>query len=48
MFISRIVLTPAVGETEPTQYTLPGEGQAKVVEILRALKDDDYNGGPCH
>ncbi|MDA7507502.1 sugar phosphate isomerase/epimerase [Akkermansiaceae bacterium] len=36
---------PGVGETEPTQYTLPGEGQAKVVEILRALKDDDYNGG---
>ena len=36
---------PGVGETEPTQYTLPGVGQAKVVEILRALKDDDYNGG---
>ena len=38
-------INPGVGETEPTQYTLPGEGQAKVVEILRALKDDDYNGG---
>ena len=37
--------SPGVGETEPTQYTLPGEGQAKVVEILRALKDNDYNGG---
>ena len=36
---------PGMGETEPTQYTLPGEGQAKVVEILRALKDNDYNGG---
>ena len=36
---------PGMGETEPTQYTLPGEGQAQVVKILRALKDNDYNGG---
>ena len=36
---------PLVGETEPTKYTLPGEGQAKVLEILSALKHDGYNGG---
>ena len=36
---------PVAGETEPTQYTLPGKGQAKVLEILRALKRDGYNGG---
>ena len=36
---------PLVGESEPTKYTLPGEGQAKVLEILRALKHDGYNGG---
>ena len=36
---------PLVGETEPTKYTLPGEGQAKVLEILSALTHDGYNGG---
>ena len=31
--------------TEPTKYTLPGEGQARVREILTALKNDGYTGG---
>ena len=38
-------INPPDGETEPAKYTLPGEGQAKVREILTALKKDDYNGG---
>ncbi len=38
-------INPPEGETEPAKYTLPGEGQAKVREILTALKNDDYNGG---
>ena len=36
---------PPKGETEPEKYTLPGEGQAKVVEILKQLKADGYEGG---
>ncbi len=36
---------PPAGETEPAKYTLPGDGQAKVREILTALKNDGYNGG---
>ncbi|MDP0491237.1 MAG: sugar phosphate isomerase/epimerase [Verrucomicrobiota bacterium JB023] len=36
---------PPEGETEPAQYTLPGEGQAKVKEILRELKAAGYDGG---
>ena len=36
---------PPAGETEPAQYTLPGDGQAKVREILTALKNDGYTGG---
>ncbi len=36
---------PPAGETEPGRYTLPGEGQAKVREILRELKADGYDGG---
>lgn len=36
---------PPAGETEPAEYTLPGEGQGKVREILTALKDDGYTGG---
>ncbi len=36
---------PPAGETEPEKYTLPGEGQAKVREILTALKSDGYEGG---
>lgn len=36
---------PPEGETEPKEYTLPGEGQAKVREILTELKNDGYSGG---
>lgn len=36
---------PPEGETEPAEYTLPGEGQANVREILSALKRDNYTGG---
>ncbi|MGE9267388.1 MAG: sugar phosphate isomerase/epimerase family protein [Verrucomicrobiales bacterium] len=38
-------LNPPEGETEPERYTLPGEGQAKVREILEALKANGYDGG---
>jgi len=38
-------INPPEDETEPAKYTLPGDGQAKVREILIALKNDDYNGG---
>ena len=37
-------LNPKDGETEPEKYTMPGEGQAKVAEILQALKRDKYEG----
>ncbi len=36
---------PPAGETEPAAYTLPGHGQAKVREILKELKADNYTGG---
>lgn len=36
---------PSEGDTEPANYTLPGEGQARVREILAALKKDGYTGG---
>jgi sugar phosphate isomerase/epimerase len=36
---------PPQGESEPATYTLPGQGQGKVREILTALKNDDYSGG---
>ena len=36
---------PPTGETEPAAYTLPGDGQAKVREILKELKTDGYTGG---
>ena len=36
---------PPEGETEPAQYTLPGEGQARLPEFFAALKRDGYNGG---
>ena len=35
---------PKEGETEPEEYTLPGEGQAKIPQILKALKNDGYDG----
>ncbi len=37
-------LHPLEGETEPERYTMPGEGQARIPEILAALKRDDYKG----
>ena len=36
---------PPTGETEPAAYTLPGQGQAKVHEILSELKNSGYEGG---
>jgi len=36
---------PPAGETEPAKYTLPGDGQAMIREILTALKNDGYPGG---
>lgn len=36
---------PPAGETEPATYTLPGEGQGKVREILTELKASGYDGG---
>lgn len=37
-------INPPEGTNEPERYTFPGEGQAKVQEILRALKEMDYDG----
>lgn len=37
-------LNPLDGETEPQRYTMPGEGLAKIPEILAALKRDGYDG----
>ncbi|MDB0055480.1 sugar phosphate isomerase/epimerase [bacterium] len=36
---------PPEGEIEPAKYTLPGDGQAMVREILTELKNDGYTGG---
>lgn len=36
---------PPEGETEPAQYTLPGEGQARLPEFISALKREGYKGG---
>ncbi|MCH6255055.1 sugar phosphate isomerase/epimerase [Puniceicoccaceae bacterium K14] len=38
-------LNPLPGETEPERYTFPGEGQAKLVEILQLLDNKNYKGG---
>lgn len=37
-------LNPLDGETEPEQYTFPGDGQAKLREILSSLKTSGYTG----
>ena len=37
-------LNPPEGSTEPERYTFPGEGQARVPEILNRLKELDYKG----
>ena len=36
---------PPTGQSEPAKYTLPGEGQARVQDILKQLKADHYKGG---
>ncbi len=37
-------LNPPEGSSEPERYTSPGEGQARLTEILKALKEDGYDG----
>lgn len=37
-------LNPTEGSDEPERYTLPGEGQCRLHEILAALKADGYDG----
>ncbi|MEM1221858.1 MAG: sugar phosphate isomerase/epimerase [Verrucomicrobiota bacterium] len=37
-------LNPPKGQSEPERYTLPGEGQSRLPEILSALKSDGYTG----
>jgi sugar phosphate isomerase/epimerase len=37
-------LNPRDGNTEPERYTFPGEGQARLPEILKALREMDYSG----
>ncbi|WP_052293174.1 sugar phosphate isomerase/epimerase family protein [Coraliomargarita akajimensis] len=37
-------LNPPAGSDEPEKYTLPGEGQGRLPEILSALKADGYQG----
>lgn len=36
---------PPEGETEPAQYTLPGEGHARLPEFFSTLKREGYKGG---
>ena len=38
-------LNPPEGATEPERYTMPGEGQANLMTILRQLHTDQYSGG---
>ena len=37
-------LNPPEGSDEPERYTMPGEGQCRLAEILAALKADGYDG----
>lgn len=37
-------LNPPEGSNEPERYTMPGEGQARLPEILTELKTDGYSG----
>lgn len=37
-------LHPREGSSEPERYTLPGEGEARLAEILKALSNDGYKG----
>jgi sugar phosphate isomerase/epimerase len=38
-------LNPPEGSTEPAKYTMPGEGQARLLETIRQMKADGYTGG---
>ncbi len=38
-------LNPPEGRTEPEKYTMPGEGQCRLAEILSELQADGYRGG---
>lgn len=38
-------LNPPEGSTEPEKYTMPGEGQCRLEEILKEMKADGYDGG---
>jgi len=38
-------LNPPEGSTEPEAYTMPGEGQGRLLETLQELKADGYSGG---
>jgi len=38
-------LNPPEGSTEPEAYTMPGEGQCQLAEILKAMKAAGYQGG---
>ncbi len=38
-------LNPPEGSTEPEKYTMPGEGQARLLETLKEMKADGYDGG---
>jgi len=37
-------LNPLAGQKEPERYTSPGEGQARLLETLKALKNNNYQG----
>lgn len=37
-------LHPREGEADPERYTMPGDGRARLPEILRELKADGYEG----
>jgi len=38
-------LNPLEGSNEPAKYTMPGEGQGRLLETLREMKADGYTGG---
>jgi len=38
-------LNPPEGSTEPEKYTMPGEGQARLLDTLKEMKADGYDGG---
>ncbi len=38
-------INPPEGSTEPAEYTMPGEGQCQLREILKEMRVDGYAGG---